>query len=91
MSKQNKPHVTSYLSGRSQNQLIAIVRTELVQRIVAEVNAAHFFGVFADGTLTVSHKGCLAVGVRYVDFERAGEECLLTGVDSESKKGLDHS
>ena len=55
ISKHNKPHVTSNLTGCSQNELIAIVGTELVQRIVAEVNEAHFFGMFADGTPAVSH------------------------------------
>jgi len=49
MNKQNKPHVTSYLSGFSQNELIARFGTGLVQRIVAKVNESHFFVVFADG------------------------------------------
>ncbi|KAK2712477.1 hypothetical protein QYM36_011238 [Artemia franciscana] len=83
-----KPHVTSYLSGWSQNELIAIVGTELVQRIVAEVHEAHFFAVFADGTPTVSHEERLAVGIRYIDVEEAAKERLLTVVDSESKKGV---
>ncbi|KAK2726602.1 hypothetical protein QYM36_007445, partial [Artemia franciscana] len=43
-----------------QNELIAIVGTELAQRIVAEVNEAHFFGVFADGTPDVNCKERLA-------------------------------
>ncbi|KAK2706879.1 hypothetical protein QYM36_014798 [Artemia franciscana] len=78
MSKQNKPQVTSCLSGCSQNKLIAIVGTELVQRIVAEVNEAHFFRVFAAGTQAFSHEERLAVGVRYIDVEGAVNECLLT-------------
>ena len=65
ISKQNKPHVTSYLSGCSQNELIAIVGTELVLRIVVEVNEAHFFGGFADGTPTVSHERTFCCRVFY--------------------------
>ncbi|KAK2701396.1 hypothetical protein QYM36_019963 [Artemia franciscana] len=49
--------------GCSQNGLTAIVGTELIQRIVAEVNEAHFFGVFAEGTPAFSHEERLAVGV----------------------------
>ena len=91
LSNQKKPHVTSYLSGCSQNELIAIVGTERVQRIVVELNGAHFFGVFADGTPAVSHEERLAVGVRYVDGDGAAKESLLIVVDSESKKGVDLS
>ncbi|KAK2704464.1 hypothetical protein QYM36_016760 [Artemia franciscana] len=73
----------------SQNELIAIVGTELVLRIVVEVNEAHFFGGFADGTLAVSHNERLAADVRYVDVERATKECSLTVVELESKRGVD--
>ncbi|KAK2702352.1 hypothetical protein QYM36_019035 [Artemia franciscana] len=69
ISKHNKPSVTSYLTGCSQDELIAILGTELVQRIFAEVNEAHFFGMFADGTPAVGHEECLALGVRYVDIK----------------------
>ncbi|KAK2722165.1 hypothetical protein QYM36_002647 [Artemia franciscana] len=54
-------------------------------------NEAHFFGVFADGTPTVSHEERLAIGVRYVDVKGAAKERLLTVVDSESKKRIDLS
>ncbi|KAK2704883.1 hypothetical protein QYM36_017060 [Artemia franciscana] len=91
MSKQNKPHVTSYLSGCSQDELIATVGTELVQKIITEVNEAHFFEVFAEGTLAVSHEERLAVGVRYDDVKGAAKERLLTVVGSESKKRVDFS
>ena len=91
MSKHNKPNVTSYLSGCSQNKLITIVGTELVQKNVAEVNEANFFGVLADGTPSVSHKEHFAVGVRCVDVERAAKEHLPTIVDSELKKGVNLS
>ncbi|KAK2725501.1 hypothetical protein QYM36_000108 [Artemia franciscana] len=71
MSKQNKPYVTSYLLGCSQNELIAIEGTDQAQRIVAEVNEPYFFGVFADGRPAVSPEERLAVGVRYVDYRRS--------------------
>jgi len=71
MSKQNKPYVTSYLLGCSQNELIAIEGTDHAQRISAEVNEPYFFGVFADGGPAVSPEERLAVGVRYVDYRRS--------------------
>ncbi|KAK2707783.1 hypothetical protein QYM36_015475 [Artemia franciscana] len=91
MSKQNKPNVTSYLLGCGQNKLIATVGTALVQRIIAEVNEAHFSGAFAYWTPDVSHKEHLAVGVRYVDVEGAAKKHLVTVVDSGSKKEVDLS
>ncbi|KAK2702555.1 hypothetical protein QYM36_018835 [Artemia franciscana] len=91
ISKQNKPHVTSYLLRCSPNKLIAMVGTELVQRVVEEVNEAHFFGGFADKTPAVTQKERLAVGVPYTDVKGATKEHLLTVVDCESKKGVDLS
>ncbi|KAK2715399.1 hypothetical protein QYM36_010122 [Artemia franciscana] len=88
---EKKPQATSYLSGCSQNELIAIVGPERVQRIVVQVNGAHFFGMFSDGTPAVSREERLAVGVRYVDGDGAAKERLLFVVDSESKKGVDLS
>ncbi|KAK2715768.1 hypothetical protein QYM36_010370, partial [Artemia franciscana] len=86
---QNKPNSISYISGIGQNELTAIAGTEQVQKIVAEVNKADFFGIFTDGSPAVSDGERLAEDVGYIDREEANEERLIAVVDSDLKKGAD--
>ena len=68
-SKHSHPYRASYLTGRSQNEFISLVGSEVRDSIVKDIKSSGIYAVLADTTPDVSHVDQISLIIRYVDHE----------------------
>jgi len=81
----NSPKNASYLSPKTQNNLVSSIATVMLRQLCSKITAAKFFAIGADETSDVSKLEQLTLTARYVDKEIC--ECFLGFVDAKSTTG----
>ena len=71
----NKPNKVNYLSNKSQNEIINIIRSMIKKKIISEEKKAKYFTLMLDSTPDVSLEDQIAEILRYVHInEKKGVE-----------------
>ena len=84
------PKNASYLSPTIQNEFINSIAQVIIDKIVAEVKKAHYFGIIMDSTIDISHTDQLSFCIRYIDEKFVIQEhfLLFTDISSSDSESL---
>lgn len=75
------PSNASYLSPKIQNDFIDSLAETVKSEIIAQVKAAHYYGIILDSTIDISHVDQLSFCVRYVDEDFKIHERFISFTD----------
>jgi hypothetical protein len=82
-----RPNRVTYLSGKSQNELISFLAVEVRNILTEQIRSSAVYTVLADTTPDVAHADQISLIIRYVDAEFRIQERLLKISEISSKTG----
>ncbi len=86
-SQKNPKGVPSYISAKSQNDMISCLGNEVRSKIIDDVKAATFYAVCLDTTPDSSKQDQLSIILRFVDKEAKIHECLIDVIHAKDTSG----
>ncbi|CAB4037739.1 Hypothetical predicted protein [Paramuricea clavata] len=82
-----RPNRVTYLSGKSQNELINLLAVGVCNILTEQIRSSAVYAVLADTTPDVAHADQISLIIRYVDAEFRIQERLLKISEISSKTG----